>query len=338
MEDKIITFLALLTKYSNEYETELINLYKNYINQDELLNNALKKLENTIFYHNKGENLYNQIIEIINRYKTDVSSIGKNKLLLKSKIEELNTEINNTINDFLSCETNTTSINVISKEYERTITEYYRSIFNVLVYIYYMFLNSEKIQVEYPINDNSSNLNDIIRGKLIPEMLNRNFNSKSWIIESSFENINEIKISKKYRLCYTNYEFSDILKKYTNKLFISPNIIFDYDSNALIGTGNIVSLDIKNAKSFLGTSILREIPKYKLNDNMMFNNDPIHNLKLIMNENEFCISPNSYVNFLNSISDTLTVLERKNNKKCFICGRKITDGRVCQHHKIRITS
>lgn len=337
MEDKILIFISLLAKY-NEDNDNLINLYKTLIKKDRVLNELTIKLDNSIFYHNRGKELYELITDSITSFISDMDSVDINRKNLQDKLLYLKQITNDNWNEFQTLETSSASIDYITKNDDEIFSKYYRSLINIIIYIFFIYSKEDKVSIEYPKIENASSLNDVVRNRLIPQLLNNNQKMATWIIKPQYGNINPIKISQKYQLQYSNLSYIDLQGLYKRKTFIHPNIFFDKDSGSLVGTGNIISFECKDSISMIGAKISREIPKYyKINEDFTVSiMDPVKNLQLIFSNKPFVISPNKYIDFLNSLSDTQAIIYRKTHKKCIICGRTISSGNVCDEHEIQI--
>jgi hypothetical protein len=335
MEEKMLILIALLSKYSEEYKDNLISMFKKYVYEDIFLKEFILKLDNTLFYHRKGEELYGQIVESIHNYTTDIDNIQTNRIQLQNKKEYLNEVLNLNLKFFNTLEVKSGNIDFITKDNEIKVTKYYKSYINILIYMLLITMDSDFKVIEYPSIDNSSNLNDVIRNVLLPQLLSNN-NTKTWVISPTYPKTNEFKISIKYTMQYTNLSFLDILQLYEDKVYFAPNIFYNAESDSIIGYGNIVSFDYRDTVSVIDSLIAREIPQFLYQEDFIINHDPIHNLKLVIQNNDFIINPLSYVEFLNSLLDSKTVCERKKKNQCFICGKNIDYGLTCDKHKIVI--
>lgn len=337
MNDKLLILVALLSKYSDENKDELITFFKKIVKDDSVFKDAILKLDTTIFYHNKGEDVYNQLVKLVNMFSSDINNVLKNRELLKNKLNYLDDNIKRDKGSFMLCEAIPTKLNFVSKDDEILMSTYYKSFINILIYLIFVLMDSNMEYMEYPRNDNSSNLNDIIRDKMLPEFLNNNKKMLSWIVKPTYKVINDYKITQKYELQYTNLAFLDMFNMYSNKQIFSPTMFYNLSEDIVVGVGNIVSFECKDSISFLNSNFVRNIPLFEYKHNFILSNNPIHNLKWIMQNNNFIIKPEDYVRFLNLIVDSKEVLRRLENHKCFICGTPIREGTVCEKHKIKIS-
>ncbi len=337
---KAIYFIKMIKDATNGHEKDLHNLLINIINESDSVIELKHNLENCIFLKeagkellNKGKFLYEQILKT-----------PKNALALIDEIDMYNATIKREIlvydNLMRSYNPFNYTLKVTKKSNRLPYLLALKQIASTCVYMLLVYGGENNIKnLNWVENDGIIESANSVNTKFLPLLAKLEKPTSCWVITKNYIGANSVFSEYVYNIKFMDVNYINKLCNILNPVQLTPHIF--YNNNSIKsnqvpycwGIGNITSATPTNAISLLNSEIVTSQRNITNEDLLYSMPDPIKCLSILTDNKPFCVSAFSLLNALNEWQTSLSIVKRKKNKICLLCGKKLTGSKpICSYH------
>ncbi len=340
---KILYFVNIIKNDCSEKEGQLKEIYDRAIRESDSYIELRELKERYSYFDNGIGRLINEESdELLNSVFKEPSKGEEILLKMKSVIETIHLEIKNSqeLLEFPGILTN--SVSVLESS---SVSEYSKMLDVVASAAIYIFVVLGSVNVFSIINWNNNNtINrklDVLEHDMLKKLVYEKKPLFFWKIVR--EHVNSVFrfADYRYRVIYISYD--EYLNQISGSNRLNANLYVetgmeqnDIAGTVYLGMGNIVSCSPQNCIEQLagkGIVIDTNIRKINANDIEIIKGESLLRiLKFLSDGNNFSISPDMAVSFLNEYINGKVIIKRQNNKECLFCGKLINQGSVCRNH------
>lgn len=339
---KVIYFLDLLRNNTNGYSEELARLYKDALDENDVVVNLKELLDGSNYYGVIGENLNNDgKVKIKELYDSPTRALDLLPEILQC-IERINSQVASSQNILKSPYQTLEKVSVIKKKDIISYFEAYKMIASTCVYLTCLYEGSEKIRfISWNDSIGIQEIIHLVNTKFLPLLYDMKRPNYSWVIRKRHLGGKALLGGDAFYISYENIKRVEVLCSALHKEPMGTHSYlnidaYECDENDVPycwGIGNIVSFSPNEALFHLQKDIAEHVlvPTNNLLHGKM--PTPIECVKKLSAGKPFCITPEELLKVLNQWAIGKEIEDRKRTHNCLFCNRYVGSNRlICDNH------
>lgn len=339
---KVIYFLDILRANTTGYSEELAELYKNALDENDLIVDLKRVLDESNFYGTIGENLYKDGVDKVKEiYDSPTQALD---LLpeIKLCIDRIDSQVSSSQSILKNSYQTMGTVSVIRKKDVIAYYEAYKMIASVSIYLTCLYEGTEKIKyISWNDSIGIQEMIYLINTKYLPLLCAIKRPNDSWVIRKRNLGGKALFGGDAFYITYENTRRVEVLCSALHKEAMGTHSFLNidaYETNEndvpyCWGIGNIVSFLPSEALSYLQKDIATRLITPT---NSHFNGKmptPIECVKKLSAGKPFCLTPEELTKVLNQWAIGKEIEERKRTHNCLFCNRYISGNKlVCDSH------
>ena len=335
---KSIILLELLYKQSSANREKILNMFMDVVDGTDIYKRLENLLNSNIFIGPEASELHQHANVLLNEVRVN----PKEAINIFFKLEELVLTLEKKkeeSEDLLSAlDFFEKKPSVVSKILAATSTKFYEEFYQALTYLTAALFGIDGVMhwSELPIGSFTDLVNflDTIPAERVKDI--KPTKGKWSIVEKHYsDGISGVS----YDGCELLFEDSDEIRTIGTHKYPFIRTIGANDKKKVEGYGYIVGVALQEIDSLFKEEVIHktntssvEIDTFSIDSSILYN--PVEFLTGVLGTNKFILAPEDYVSLLNKYFLIRTVIERKNNSKCVLCGRSVDTmwNEICSNH------
>lgn len=335
---KSIILLELLYNQSSSNKEKILNMFMRIVDEMDIYRRLENILNSNIFIGEEASELRNRSNDLLNEVRVNPREaihlffkIEELVLILEKKKQESEAALGQL--DFFEAKPT-----VVSKTAAATYTKFYEEFYNAVTYLTVVLYGLDGLAdwTKFPMGSFTDliSFTDSLLSEKIKEIKPT---KRKWAV--AWKNYRGGRAGASYDGCELVYEDDAEFSKIGTDKYPYMRM-GGFDSKYIAeGFGFITGVGLFDVTSLFEGELInnvnvgnRYVDPMQIDSNIIYN--PAEFLSKVLGTKKFILSPETYVSLLNKYFLNKTIIERKAESKCLLCGRSlgINDKEICANH------